>query len=89
MMKNTMESKLPTKEQPHRSKRRSRRSAEEIREPVISLDGNPPAGFRRLESSERVIFGDYVESADASFQLWEGPTGFRADSFLKQVYRPK
>jgi hypothetical protein len=76
----------PTSKQP---KRRSRRSTEEIRDPVPGLDGKPPAGFRRLESNEPVVFGDYVEKADGSFHLWEGPTGFRADTFLKQVYRIK
>jgi hypothetical protein len=44
--------------------------------------------FRRLASDEMVVRGDFVADGHQGFELWEGPTGFRADSFLKPMYRP-
>jgi hypothetical protein len=43
--------------------------------------------FRRLASDEMVVRGDFVADGRQKFQLWEGPTGFRADSFFKPMYR--
>lgn len=47
----------------------------------------PPAGFRRLHESEVVTPGDYVMNESQDIEPWEGPRGFRAGSFLKQIYR--
>jgi hypothetical protein len=45
------------------------------------------AGLRPLKWNERVCRGDYVEDGNQGFEPWAGPAGFRADSFVKQVYR--
>ncbi|HVU08989.1 MAG TPA: hypothetical protein VHG89_10640 [Verrucomicrobiae bacterium] len=46
-----------------------------------------PKRLRRLKRNERVRQGDYVEDERRGFELWEGPSGFRADSFIKTIYR--
>jgi hypothetical protein len=43
--------------------------------------------LRLLKRNERVQRGDFVEEGSDRFELWEGPNGFRADSFVKQIYR--
>jgi len=46
-----------------------------------------PKGFRRLKWNELVISGDFVMDDLRGFAPWEGPSGFRADSFVKPIYR--
>jgi len=46
-----------------------------------------PLRVRRLKWNERVRAGDFVAALQRGFELWEGPTGFRADSFVKPIYR--
>ena len=46
-----------------------------------------PISLRPLKWSERVRPGDFVEDGHQGFELWEGPLGFRADSFVKKIYR--
>jgi hypothetical protein len=48
---------------------------------------DPPTGFRRLDENEVVARGDYVISDRQEVEPWEGPGGFRADSFVRQIYR--
>ena len=43
--------------------------------------------FRLLKWNELVRQGDFVADLLGAFQLWEGPTGFRADAFVKPIYR--
>ena len=43
--------------------------------------------FRRLNWDELVSRGDFVASESQGFELWEGPSGFRADAFVKPIYR--
>jgi hypothetical protein len=43
--------------------------------------------LRLLKWNERVQRGDFVPDGREGFELWEGPTGFRADAFVKQIYR--
>jgi hypothetical protein len=45
------------------------------------------ASFRLLAWNELVRRGDFVEDGRQGFEPWEGPSGFRADSFVKQIYR--
>ena len=45
------------------------------------------ASFRLLEWNELVRRGDFVEDGHQGFEAWEGPAGFRADAFVKQIYR--
>lgn len=61
--------------------------AQSPRECLTSLTEGSEAGFRRLKPNERVMHGDYIENGHSDYRLWDGPTGFRADSFLNKVYR--
>jgi len=45
--------------------------------------------FRRLKWNELVVSGDFVVNDQRGFEPWEGPSGFRADAFLKPIYRRK
>jgi hypothetical protein len=45
------------------------------------------AGFRRLRANELVSRGDFVADDHQALEPWDGPTGFRADAFVKPVYR--
>ena len=46
-----------------------------------------PKRFRRLKWNELVRPGDFVEDNRHGFEPWEGPGGFRADAFIKTIYR--
>jgi hypothetical protein len=46
-----------------------------------------PERFRRLKWNELVSRGDFVADGRQGFEPWEGPPGFRADAFLKPIYR--
>jgi len=46
-----------------------------------------PERLRRLNWDELVRCGDFVEDGRKGFEPWVGPSGFRADAFVKQVYR--
>jgi hypothetical protein len=43
--------------------------------------------LRVLKWNEMVRRGDFVADGHQGFEPWEGPSGFRADSFVKQIYR--
>lgn len=43
--------------------------------------------LRPLQWNERVRRGDFVADGGQGFELWEGPSGFRADAFVKPIYR--
>ena len=43
--------------------------------------------FRRLKANELVSRGDFTANEHCGFEPWEGPTGFRADAFVKPIYR--
>lgn len=57
------------------------------------LEALPGAGFperfRRLKWNEVVFRGDSIADERLGLELWEGPGGFRADTFVKPVYRRK
>ncbi len=44
-------------------------------------------GLRTLKWNERVQRGDFVADGRHGFEPWEGPGGFRADAFVKTIYR--
>jgi hypothetical protein len=44
-------------------------------------------GYRRLKGNEMVSRGDFVVHELRGFEPWEGPGGFRADSFRTPIYR--
>jgi hypothetical protein len=56
-------------------------------------DANPsaaaiaPESFRLLEWNELVKRGDFVKDGRHGFEPWVGPSGFRADAFVKPIYR--
>jgi hypothetical protein len=52
-----------------------------------SAQAGIPKPFRRLKSHEIVSLGDFVADEQGGFELWEGPSGFRSDSFVKAIYR--
>jgi hypothetical protein len=54
--------------------------------PVLKPVGVPKRS-RRLKGNELVTRGDFVANEQRGFEPWEGPTGFRADAFMKPVYR--
>jgi len=43
--------------------------------------------FRRLKWNELVRIGDFVLGEHRRLEPWEGPGGFRADAFVKRIYR--
>jgi len=45
--------------------------------------------FRRLKWNEVVRRGDFVADGRLALEPWEGPGGFRADAFVKSIYRRK
>jgi hypothetical protein len=45
--------------------------------------------FRRLKWDELVVSGDFITNEQQEFEPWEGPSGFRADAFVKPIYRRK
>ena len=46
-----------------------------------------PTRLRRLRRNELVSRGDFVADPQRGFEPWEGPGGFRADAFVKPIYR--
>jgi hypothetical protein len=55
--------------------------------PRASSKAGVPKRFRRLKSNELVSPGDFVADEHRRFEPWEGPSGFRADAFVKPIYR--
>jgi hypothetical protein len=54
---------------------------------VASPESLAAAGMRSLEWNELVRKGDFVADGHDGFEPWDGPSGFRADAFVKQIYR--
>jgi len=46
-----------------------------------------PKRLRRLKWNGLVRRGDSVEDNPNGFEPWIGPAGFRADAFIKTIYR--
>jgi hypothetical protein len=58
-----------------------------VNAPVPSAYAHVPKNFRRLKWNELVSVGDFVADERRGLEVWEGPSGFRADSFVKAIYR--
>ena len=56
-------------------------------EPEVAGPTDVPKDFRRLKWDEVVSSGDFIANAQQGFDLWEGPSGFRASTFLNPIYR--
>ena len=54
---------------------------------IASASGVTPKSWRLLKPSEFVRRGDFMVNDAAGVELLEGSAGFRADSFVKQIYR--
>lgn len=54
---------------------------------VETVDNSALESFRPLKWNELVKRGDFVKDVNEGFEPWEGPAGFRADSFIKTIYR--
>jgi hypothetical protein len=52
-----------------------------------SVKAGVPKRLRRLKWNEVVSRGDFVANEHRGFELWEGPSGFRANAFVKPIYR--
>ena len=46
-----------------------------------------PEHLRLLEWNEVPRRGDFVEDGHKGFEPWVGPSGFRADAYVKQIFR--
>lgn len=57
------------------------------RAPLKIAPASGPENFRRLKWNEQVRRGDFVEDGKQGFELWAGMVGFRADTFVKTIYR--
>ena len=55
--------------------------------PAVSAGAATPGHLRLLNWNEVVCRGDFVADEHDGFELWEGPGGFRADAFVKPIYR--
>jgi hypothetical protein len=57
----------------------------------FKLEATPPIGvprrFRQSKWNELVRRGDFVMDEHQGFEPCEGPGGFRADAFVKIIYR--
>ena len=51
------------------------------------VDPSDMESFRPLKWNELVKRGDFVKDDNEGFEPWEGPAGFRADAFIKTIYR--
>ena len=55
--------------------------------PEAPAGASVPERFRRLKWNELVSHGDFVANEGRRLEPWEGPGGFRADAFVKPIYR--
>ena len=63
------------------------KAAPRWKKPAVSAKAGVPECFRRLKWNEVVSRGDFVMDEHRGFELWDGPGGFRANAFLKPIYR--
>ena len=63
--------------------------ADPVAEPAAAPLAGGSGKFRRLKWDEQVRRGDFVEDGKQGFEPWDGMVGFRADTFVKTIYRRK
>jgi hypothetical protein len=63
------------------------KSTQRTGEPEALPGVGVPEHFRRLKWNEVVCHGDFVADERLGLEPWEGPGGFRADTFVKPIYR--
>jgi hypothetical protein len=59
----------------------------EDRTNCATAEAGVPERYRPLKWNELVRHGDFTMDLCGGFEPWEGPTGFRADAFVKPIYR--
>jgi hypothetical protein len=59
----------------------------QTKQPKVVEKSSGPKRFRRLRWNELVSIGDFVTNEQRQFEPWVGPGGFRADMFVKPIYR--
>ena len=62
-------------------------TTQRVNKPGASAKAGVSKRFRRLKWNELVSLGDFVVDEHRRFEPWEGPSGLRADAFLKPIYR--
>lgn len=45
------------------------------------------ANLRLLKWNEVAVAGDFTTDGGQGFELWDGPSGFQAGSFVRPIYR--
>jgi hypothetical protein len=63
------------------------KTTQRVNKPEASAKAGVPKRLRRLKWNELVSHGDFVADEHRGFEPWEGPGGFRADAFVKPIYR--
>jgi hypothetical protein len=63
------------------------KTTQPARKPGAVAKARVPGHFRRLDWNEVVCRGDFVADERLGLEPWEGPGGFRADAFVKAIYR--
>ena len=63
------------------------KTTQPVNKPEAPEKAGVPERFRRLKWNELVCQGDFVTDEHRGFEPWEGPSGFRADAFVKPIYR--
>ena len=63
------------------------KSTQRTGEPEVPARNGVLERFRRLKWNELVCHGDFVANGDRRLEPWEGPNGFRADAYVKPIYR--
>ena len=58
-----------------------------MNQPGTTAEAGIPKRLRRLKWNELVSTGDFIANGQQGFEPWEGPNGFRADAFVKPIYR--
>lgn len=58
-----------------------------LAQPPTSAGVAVPKAYRRLRWNELVLQGDFVGDEQTGWKLWDGPSGFQADSFVRPIYR--
>ena len=53
----------------------------------VAVVAGVASAFRRLRENELVWSNDYLFDRQVGLQLWDGPGGFQAGTFMKPVYR--
>jgi hypothetical protein len=55
--------------------------------PEVAASADASKQFRRLKANELVRRDDFVMDDQRGFEPWQGLTGFRANAFVKPIYR--